>query len=256
MRKFRGFVPFIALACLGLSYLATTGCATSDKNQEKAQLQLEIGTKHLMKGQYPQAMAALLEAEKLDPDNAVVQNNLGLAYYVRHEYVSAEKHILKALQLSPVYTDARNNLGRVYIDLARYDLAIKELLQVTKDLTYSTPEKGFVNLGLAYLKKNEVNNALMAFRRSIENNNRFCPAHNYYGQALFQQQKYNDAIESFEKALKLCDNNYDEAHYYGALSYYKVGQREKARARFQEVVRLYPDSEFATRARSMLKIIQ
>src|SRR5205085_283608 len=126
------------------------------------------------------------------------------------------------------YSDARNNLGRVYIELARYNEAISLLTQVTKDLTYTAPEKAFVNLGLAHLKKGEYTQAQNIFKKGMEANAKFCPAYNYYGQALFQLQKYDAAIDSFDSALRLCNNNYDEAHYYSALSYYKAGQQEKA----------------------------
>ncbi|MDZ4676451.1 MAG: tetratricopeptide repeat protein [Oligoflexia bacterium] len=241
---------------LALLFMGLISCSSSSLRKEQAQLHLKIGTSHLMKGHYPQALKVLLEAEKLDPEDPVIQNNLGLAYFVRKEYELALTHMNKALQLNPKYSDARNNLGRVYIELTRYDAAILELNTVTKDLTYPTPEKAYVNLGLAHLKKNDTNHALQSFKKAMEANNRFCPGHNYYGQALFQLQKYEAAADAFENALKLCNNNYDEAHYYTGLCYYKLGQREKAKARLEEVVKLYPDSEYSGKAKSMLKIIQ
>ena len=130
------------------------------------------------------------------------------------------------------------------------------MTEVTKDLTYPAPEKAFVNLGLAEMRKGDLKEAANDFKKSLEANNRFCPGYNYYGQTLFQEQKYDDAIDSFETALKLCNNNYDEAHYYSALSYFKAGQREKAEARLEEVIKLYPESEYAAKAKTMLKIIQ
>jgi type IV pilus assembly protein PilF len=231
-------------------------CSATDKKKETAALHLKIGTGYLIKGHSPQAIAELQVAERLDPDNPVVHNNLGLAYFMRKEYQLAQKHLEKALDLSDEYSDARNNLGRLYIELARYDAAISELSQVVKDLTYPNPEKAHVNLGLAYLKKGDANTAQTHFRKSMEANTKFCPAHNYYGQALFQMQKYEMAIDSFETALKLCNNNYDEPHYFSALSYFKTGQKEKAQARLEEVANQYPQSEYSQKARSMLRIIK
>jgi type IV pilus assembly protein PilF len=250
----RHFLMFL-ITCLFFSHFLL-GCASGEIRQQQAQLHLRIGTSLLIKGHYPQALSELLEAEKLDPTEPVIQNNLGLAYFVRREYGLSESHIKKAISFSPGYSDAKNNLGRVYIEQARYDDAISELLPVTKDLTYPSPEKCFVNLGLAYLKKGDMGNAQKMYKKSIESNSRFCPGYNYLGQAYFQQQKYEDAIQSFDTALSLCNSNYDEAHYYSALSYYKAGQKEKAEARFQEVIKLYPNSEYAAKSKSMLKIIQ
>lgn len=236
--------------------LLVVGCSNSAKKRELADLHMRIGTGYLIKGHYPQALSELQLAAELDPESAIIQNNLGLAYYVRKEYARAEQHINKALSIDPAYSDARNNLGRLYIDLARYDAAVAELGKVIKDLTYPTPEKAHVNLGLAYMKKGEMDAALGQFKKSIESNTRFCPGHNYFGQVQFQMQKYEAAIESFERALKLCNSHYDEAHYFSALSYFKAGQREKAQARLEEVVQNYPDSEYSQKAKAMLKIIQ
>ena len=238
------------------SLLALSGCGDAELRRDQAQLHLRIGTSHLIKGHYPQALYELLEAEKLDPNDAVIQNNLGLAYFVRKEYSQSEKHIGNALKLDPKYSDARNNLGRIYIELARYDEAILLLAEVTRDLTYAYPEKAFVNLGLAYMKKGDLTSAQNNFKKSLEANSHFCPAYNYYGQTLFQQTKYEAAIDAFDSALKLCNNNYDEAEYFSGLSYYKAGRQEKAQARLEDVIKQYPDSEFAAKAKDMLKLIQ
>ena len=80
----------LLLLCLIISVIS---CASKDVQKEQAQLHLQIGTGLLSKGQYPQALASLLQAEKLDPDNAEIQNNLGLAYFVRKEYESSLKHM-------------------------------------------------------------------------------------------------------------------------------------------------------------------
>ena len=246
-----GKIGFLAVVCVLFA-----GCANAELEREKAQLHLRIGTSQLIKGHYPQALSELIEAEKLDPNDSVIQNNLGLAYFVRKEFELAEQHMQKDIQISPNYSDAKNNLGLVFIELARYDDAIAEITPVTRDLTYPTPEKAYVNLGLAHLRKGDLTLAQNIFKKSIETNSRFCPAYNYFGQALFQQKKYQEAIEAFESALKLCNNNYDEAHYFSALCFYKTGQREKAQTRLEEVIKLYPDSEYATKSKAMLKIMR
>lgn len=231
-------------------------CASEEKNINLSKIHLKTGTTQLTKGNADVAITSLEEAKKLNPNDPTIYNNLGLAYFLKKDFEKAEDQLKKALQLKPSYGDAKNNLGRVYIELARFDDAIKELTSVVSDPTYTATEKALVNLGLAYFKKGDLPQALTQFKKAISANSSFCPAHNHVGHVYFQMQKFEEATESFEAALKLCNNNYAEAHYYSALSYYKVGQREKALARLQEVVKLYSDTEFAPKARSMLKIIQ
>lgn len=239
-----------------LFFILLASCSSSEKKAELAQIHLKTGTSYLLKGNASQALSTLQEAEKLNPEDATIQNNLGLAFFLKKDYEKAETHLKKAILLKSPYSDAQNNLGRVYVELSRFDDAIKTLTPVVGDVSYPYIEKAYINLGLAYMKKGDLNTALVQFSRSIAANNTFCPSHNYYGQALFKLQKFEEAAESFETALKLCNNSYDEAHYYSGLSYYKIGEREKALARLEEVVKLYPDTEFAIKAKSMLKIMR
>src|SRR5579871_2092090 len=137
---------------LFLGVLAGCGSLTSSKDSANAQLQLELGTSQLESGAYPQALASLLKAESMDPDNPIIQNNLGLAYFVRERYKEAETHIRKAISLKSDYSDAHNNLGRVLIEMGRYKEAVAELQKVVSDLTYGTPEKPLINLGIVYFR--------------------------------------------------------------------------------------------------------
>ncbi|HEX4922606.1 MAG TPA: tetratricopeptide repeat protein [Bdellovibrionales bacterium] len=226
-------------------------CASGNKEREKAELHLRIGTAHLNQGNYPLALRELLEAHRLDSSNPIICNNLALAYYVRGRHAEAEKYLNQAIKLDPKYTDAYNNLGRVHIDTGRYDLAITELTRVVNDLTYPQPEKGLSNLGLAHLKAKNYQEAQRRFKEALQANSAFCPAHNHYAQALYHLKDYKKAAAATETALQLCPN-LDEAHYYGALSYLKMGQRDRANARMREIVELYPTSEFAKLARSHL----
>jgi type IV pilus assembly protein PilF len=249
-------IKSLLLCLVGMTLLSAVSCSSGSLKKQQAQFHLRIGTGFLNQGRNPQALTELLTAEELDPDEPGIQNNLGLAYYARKEYPLAETHLKKAIALYPKFSDARNNLGRLYTDLGRYDEALSHLILVSRDLTYPAPEKAFLNLGLVYLRKGDFVLSQSNFKKSMQSNVHFCPAYNYYGQALFQQQKYTEAIDSFEQALSLCNNNYDEAHYYSALSYYKLGETDRAITRLEEVERRYPESEYAIKAKSMLKIIR
>lgn len=228
-----------------------TSCATNNRDQEKADLHLRIGTAHLNQGNYPIALKELLEAYKLDPENAVICNNLALAYFVREKHVEAEKYLQRAVALDPKYTDAYNNLGRVHIEMNRPEDAIKELNIVVADLTYPQPERGLANLGLAYYRSGNFSMAEKKFREALKANNSFCPAHNYYGQSLYQQKQYKRAASVIETAIQVC-KDLDEARYFGAMSYLRMGQKEKAMARMNEVVELFPNSQYASKARAYL----
>jgi type IV pilus assembly protein PilF len=250
-------MKFITSLILTLSLVA---CATSGKEDPattKALLHLQVGTAHLMKGNYPLALKELLEAERLDPKEPTIQNNLGLAYLVREKYDDAEKHFKNALELNNNYTDARNNLGRLYIDVGLYPKAIQELETAAADLTYEQPEKSWSNLGQAYFMATQYQKAKLAFQNSLKNRHGSCFTMNYYGRALFELKEFKTAAESLDQAVKLCEkSNFDEPHFYSAMSFYKLGRVEQARARCQEILQLYPNSLYAKKARELLEIMQ
>ena len=235
-----------------------TACATFQNEDEKtALLHLQLGTSHFNQGNYPQALKELLIAEKLDADNAAVQNALGLAYFVRDRFDLAEKHISKALSLRPDYTDARNNLASVYLEQGKYDLALVEANKVAADLTYLAPEKAQINLGMVYFRKGQFPAAKAKFQKAVELQKDNCLATSYYGRSLYELKDLKRASEALDQAVGFCQRSqFDEPHYYSALTYYQMGNAQKAEARLEELIKLYPHGNYVDKAKDMLETIK
>jgi len=240
-----------------LLFLGTACSSISAESEETAKLHLRMGTSHLNNENYPQALTELLTAQELDPANPVIQNNLGLAYFFRERYDLAENHIRRALKLVPKYSDARNNLSRVLIERGRYDEAITEAQTVIQDLTYASPEKPLINLGMAQFKLLQFETARKTFQKALDFQRDNCLAHSYYGRSLFELKDYTRASEALDRAAGFCQRaQYDEPQYYGALSYYQMGQKPKAEARFESLLKLYPNGRYTDKAKTMLETIR
>jgi type IV pilus assembly protein PilF len=239
-----------------LAFVLIQGCASTEKNNTRADAYLQIGTAHLMKGNYPLALSNLMESVRLNPNNELAQNNLGLAYYVRKKFPQALEHINKAIELNPKYTDARNNRGRLYADIGKYDAAIADLTRAKNDLTYTQPGKVISNLGYAYFKKGDFKKAQLTLAEAVRVN-RDCFSFNYYGRSIYGLKNYKLAAEVLDEAIRLCASaRFDEPHFFSGMSYYELNQREQAEARFDEILKLYPDSQYAKRAKKMLEAMQ
>jgi type IV pilus assembly protein PilF len=236
------------------------GCATStDKSESKtkALLHLELGTSHLLKGNYPLALQELTAAAKLEPQNPIIQNNLGLAYLVREQYDKAEDCLKMALKLKPNYTDARNNIGRLYIDVGLLQQAISHLEVAVQDLTYQQPDKSWANLGEAYFKIEKYERAKEAFKRSLKDRRENCYTMNYYGRTLYELDDYSAATTALDRAIVLCEKEkLDDPHFYSGLSFYKMGKLDQAKARFQQLISTRADSKYNAKAREMLEIMR
>lgn len=216
-----------------------------------------MGISYLEQGNYPFALRELLNAEELDPTSAVVQNNLGQVYFLRERYDLAEKSFQKAIQLQPDFSEARNNLARTYIETGKFPAAEKELKIVFNDLTYAGGTKAYINWGLSRFLQKDYTGAQSAFAKVLESQSDDCVANTYYGRSLFEQKDYTRATEALDRAVGFCQKNLvDEPHYYSALAYYRQGDKSKAVARFEEIVKLYPQGKFRDKSKALLEMIR
>lgn len=234
-----------------------SSCASSQRKRDEADIHLRIGTAMWQQGNYPGALRELLTAARLDPKNAVIQNNLGLAYFTRERFDLAAEHIGRAIDLKPEYSEARNNYGRTLIELGRYDEAISELNKVMADLTYDSPTKALVNLGLAYFRKGEYRAAKVKLAEALKIDRENCLGQTLYGRTFLELAEFDSASKVLDNAVIICRaSQYDEPHYYSGLSYYKLGRTSSAIARMEEVIKLYPQGQYAKKAQSLLKLMR
>lgn len=243
---------------LFLSALSFTGCVTDSLVQkEKSSLHLQIGVGHLNKQNYPAALRELLIAQDLDPANPIVQNNLGLTYFFRERYDLAERHLLKAVSLSSNYTEARNNYARLLIEIKKYKLAEEQLDLVLNDLTYPGFVKAYNNYGLSKFNQKQYADAKIYFKKAFDFEKDNCLAYNYYGRSALELGETQLSVQFLDKAINFCDRALtDEPNFYSALAYYRLGQKSKALARFEELIKLYPDGIYKDKAVRMSELIK
>ncbi|WP_413582973.1 tetratricopeptide repeat protein [Bdellovibrio sp. HCB288] len=237
--------------------LTLVGCASWNQDKEKAALYLRMGNAFIEETNYPNAIVALLKAQELDPNEPTIQNSLGQAYFLRERYDLAEKQFRKAIAMNPQYSDARNNLARTLIEVGKFAEADKELTLVLNDLTYGGFAKAYTNLGLSKFHQKQYSAAQDAFLKVLNSTADDCWANTYYGRAFFEQKKYSQAAEALDRAIGFCQKNLiDDPHYYSALAYFRLGDKSKSIARFEEIIRYYPNGQYREKSKSMLELIR
>lgn len=242
------FSLFIITACAGFG---------GPKDSEKAELYLRMGSTQFENGNYPAALGDLLKAEELDPSNPAVHNNLGLVYFMRQRFDLSEKHLRKAISLNDKYSEARNNLARVLIEENKFKEAEKEVRIVIDDLTYPAIDKAYINLGLIQFNQKKYNEAKDSFLNAINLVRDSCIANTYYGRSFFEMKDYAKAAPALDTAIGFCQRAlFDEPHYYSALTYYRIGNKEKSMARFSEIVKLYPEGKYREKSKAMLDMLR
>lgn len=240
--------------------LTTSSCVSklkNDNSKKSAELKMEIGLSHLERNNLPLALKELLEADQLDSKNAYIKNNLGLIYFLREKYELSAKYFTTAMSLNSKFTEAKNNLARVYIEQKKYNAALDLLNEVSADLTYTNMQGAYFNYGLLYFNQNKFEQAKKYFLNVLKINREDCYSQVYYSRTLIETRFLKAAAEQLNKAAALCEiNRLDDAHYYSAIVYYRLGEKEKSLNRFSEVLNLFPDGKHHAQVIQMIDMIQ
>lgn len=248
----------IFVLTLGLISQALIGCSTiSPEDEKKSHLLLKMGISQMEAGDYPNALRNLIQAAEINPQDASIQNNLGLAYFFRQRYDLAEQHLRRAIALQPDYTEAKNNLGRSLIELNKPSEAVAVLQNALNDLTYPKPARIHLNLGMAYFKARQFDEARAQLRKALEYGPDNCLAQTFLGRSFYETKDYRQATQILDRAVGFCKiSQFDEPHYYSALAYYQLGEKQKAESRLEEVIQFYSQGKYSEQAKSMLETIR
>jgi len=249
---------YLALAWTLSTLCFSLGCSTTRKaDEQRAVLHMQIGTGYLSQGMYPQAMNELLKAEKLDPKNPFIMNNVGLSYYVRGRLATAESKFREAIALKKDFSDAKNNLARTLIDQERFAEALKILGEVEGDLVYPFPDKTFSNLGMAHFQMGNFKKAEDYLVKSLQLRRDSCATSHFYGRTLFELKRIKQSAQVLDQAVDFCrPSKFEEPLFFSAMSYFSLGEKEKSRARLEELLKDYPKSKYVSKAKGMLELLQ
>jgi tetratricopeptide (TPR) repeat protein len=155
-------------------------------------------------GKVDKAIASMTQAKTYDDKNPEVYSKLGDAYLARGAFEPAKTNYQLALQNRPNYAPALYGLGRVAFKQKQYSLSLENQIKATQA------------------------------------DNNFAPAFFEKGLIFYLLDKFNDAIEAFERYDQLVPGS-PRGKTYLAKSYYGKGELDKALQILDEVLAKDPD---------------
>jgi eukaryotic-like serine/threonine-protein kinase len=150
----------------------------------------------------PKAKAAAMKAIAIDDGLAEAWTSLGaVRWWFEWDWEGAEEAYRRAIALNPNYASAHDAYAMLLSARGRFDEAVEQVGKAA-DLDPLSLIIA-VHAGWPFYFARDYESAIRRFRKALELDERFIPAHGWLGMALGQQRRYDEAIDAFARALEV-----------------------------------------------------
>lgn len=171
---------------------------------------------------------------------ATAHYKLGVSYYGENNIQKAFVEFRKAFELNPEDKDVLNMTGIIY--LLHYDDFPKAIDFFQKAVSVNPDfSEAHNNLGFAYEKSRKFNEAIDSYKKALSNLLYMTPekAYNSLGRVYYRLGKYDEAIDAYKNSLKRMPELY--ISYYGlALCYNEKGRYGDASLAITKAIEMDP----------------
>jgi tetratricopeptide (TPR) repeat protein len=275
----------VAGAKVLLELLATESAQreeTVDKNGEWAMINLGSGnwrltvsaegyiptTTTIFISQLEKNPKVVLKLKKPEIDkNAVITDEASLAYIEQATKLFDEKQYDQSLAIleqflaqNPKAYQARLLIGDCYREKGELDKAIEiytkavEEAKADEKTGQQVSAKGLAAIGESYLRKNDIANAQVFFKQSIDTNPDNESLAYTVGEIFFSNQKLDEAVQYFTKATEIKPDWPPPYHKLG-LVYLNKTDYDKAKEYFTKFLTLEPEGEQAAQVKGILEYL-
>jgi len=217
------------------------------------------GVEAFDKGDYSKAERFFSEFLSINPNFADIQNKLGIIYNQTDRLTLAAQAFTKALDLNPGYTEASLNLAITYTDLGQYEKSRQvferaahfadshEQTRVANTSTIIDPfVKGkladeHLRLGNTYYQLSLYDEAIEEYQKALRLSPNFADIITQLGIALRDKGQHDEAIKIFNRA-KECNPRYIPARLHLGITYYSQGFYGLAEQEWREALTFDPNN--------------
>jgi tetratricopeptide (TPR) repeat protein len=231
---------FLSLIAVGPSAAENScaGVATVTDQNGSAELLMQAARVCVHEGDLERATSLLSQAIELDPDNPMAYLDRGTVYAKKGEEAAGLRDFTHVISKKPDMAEAWYGRGTTYVELGQLDSGIADLTQAIR--LSPNMSLAYCNRGMAYQSKGSFDLALDDLHTAVRDDSpvvAFC----YFalGKLFMDQNKFEQAIESFTKGIERIPSS-AEALAYRGRAHEQLGDLEKALADYQAALRVNP----------------
>lgn len=218
--------------------LTVLGRLTEPPFRKQAKVLNLMGECHRSQGAQQEAIACFQEAMELNPKYLKAYQNLAMVLVSQGHLAAARGCLEEATRLSPLNPERLYTLGKLCLQEGVPDKA-RKYLQESWRIGQYVPPHCRSEMAETYFAAGLDQVAEELFRQAIDAAPRDVHLYNRLGVALRRQQKHRQALEYYQKALKLDPNN-EKVHFNLGVLYFDLGETDRAREAMGLALKLQP----------------
>ena len=210
---------------------------------DNAEIQFVRGLKSMTAGEFQRGKELMVEAIRLDPDNAEYYEKLGVFLARANEQDDAIGYLTKAIELNPNAKDSHFYRGIVHKFRDEFSEAQADFLQVIElesapGNTFSEDARQQIDeLKALEAKKEHFQNLKAKQNEPLETAAKYIER----GQTYLKTGEWEKAYLDFDEAIRLEPTNAEAFRFRGA-SLYKMGEAELAIKDYSQAIKLDPNN--------------
>jgi tetratricopeptide (TPR) repeat protein len=201
----------------------------------RARHRSEAGTAYTNTGKYENAIQQFQQAVGREPTNDDAVRGLGFAFEKAGRFGEAENTFREAIKLRPYYWANYNLLGAFYWRRGRYDEAARVFHQVVQ--LAQDNYRGYNNLAGVYIMQGKYADAIPLLERCVAirpNPSGFANL----GSSYFFMRRFDEAVRAFSRAVQLNDKDFELRGNLADAQYWAANQRPAALESYRQAIQL------------------
>lgn len=220
----------------------------SARQEKDPQYQYEKAVVCMQANLPEEAIKYLSRAVALDPNHFLSHNLFGLIYMLKRDFPNAQAALERCVAIKPDFSEAHNNLGTVLQETeqtAKAEAAFKRAFEIDQNYNAS------YNLAKISFERGQLEPALGYIGQSLEKFDRSILAWNLQGLILDTMGRTDEAIVSYQQALKRVPNE-ENVSFNLAVAYFRKGDKSRAREICDRILPKVKTEELRSRIRDLL----